>query len=41
MSSKSKKRRGKRRCFKCKRLGHLIASCSYKDKDEGIRRCFG
>ena len=41
MSSKSKKRRGKRRCFKCKRLGHLIASCPYKDKDEGIRRCFG
>ena len=41
MSSKSKKGRGKRRCFKCKRLGHLIASCPYKDKDEGIRRCFG
>jgi hypothetical protein len=41
MSSKSKKRRGKRRCLKCKRLGHLIASCPYKDKDEGIRRCFG
>jgi hypothetical protein len=41
MSSKSKKRRGKRRCFKCKELGHLIASCPYKDKDEGMRRCFG
>jgi hypothetical protein len=41
MSSKSKKGRGKRRCFKCKELGHLIASCPYKDKDEGIRRCFG
>jgi hypothetical protein len=41
MSSKSKKRRGKRRCFKCKRLGHLVASCPYKDKDEGTRRCFG
>jgi hypothetical protein len=41
MSSKSKKGRGKRRCFKCKELGHLIASCPYKGKDEGIRRCFG
>jgi hypothetical protein len=41
MSSQSNKRRGKRRCFKCKALGHLIASCPYKDKDEGIRRCFG
>jgi hypothetical protein len=41
MSSKSNKRRGKRRCFKCKALGHLIASCPYKNKDEGIRRCFG
>jgi len=41
MLSKSKKRRGKRRCFKCNELGHLIASCPYKDKDEGIRRCFG
>jgi hypothetical protein len=41
MSSKSKKRRGKQRCFKCKALGHLIASCPYKDKDEGTRRCFG
>jgi hypothetical protein len=41
MSSKSKKKRGKRRCFKCKELGHLIASCPYKDKDEEMRRCFG
>jgi hypothetical protein len=41
MSSKSKKRRGKRRCFKCKALGHLIASCPYNDKDEGAMRCFG
>jgi hypothetical protein len=41
MSSKSNKRRGKQRCFKCKALGHLIATCPYKDKDEGIRRCFG
>jgi hypothetical protein len=41
MLSKSKKRRGKRRCFKCNELGHLIASCPYKDKDEGMRRCFG
>jgi hypothetical protein len=41
MSSKSNKRRGKRRCFKCKALGHLIESCPYKDKDEGTRRCFG
>jgi hypothetical protein len=41
MTSKSKKRRGKRRCFKCKTLGHLIASCPYKDKDEGKRSCFG
>jgi hypothetical protein len=41
MTSKSKKRRGKRRCFKCNELGHLIVSCPYKDKDEGMRRCFG
>jgi hypothetical protein len=41
MSSKNKKRKGKRRCFKCKKSGHLIASCPYNDKDEGIRRCFG
>jgi hypothetical protein len=41
VSSKSKKRRGKQRCFNCKALGHLIASCSYKDKDKGTRRCFG
>jgi hypothetical protein len=40
MSSKSKKGRGKRRCFKCKELGHFIASCPHKDKDEGMRRCF-
>lgn len=32
MSSKSNKIRGKRRCFKCKALGHLITSCPYKDK---------
>jgi hypothetical protein len=41
MSSKSKKRKGKRRCFKCNKVGHLIASCPYNDKGEGIRRCFG
>src|SRR5688572_26420711 len=41
VSSKSKKGRGKRRCFKCKELGHFIASCPHKDKDEGTRRCFG
>jgi hypothetical protein len=41
MSSKNKKRKGKRRCFKCNKSGHLIASCPYNDKDEGIRRCFG
>jgi hypothetical protein len=41
MLSKSKKRRGKRRCFKCNESGHLIASCPYKYKDEGIRRSFG
>jgi hypothetical protein len=41
MSSKSKKRRGKRKCFKCKKLGHLIASCPFKDKNEGTRSCFG
>jgi hypothetical protein len=41
MLSKSKKRRGKRRCFKCNESSHLIASCPYKDKDEGMRRCFG
>jgi hypothetical protein len=41
VSSKSKKRRGKRRCFKCKELDHFIASCPHKDKDEGMRRCFG
>jgi hypothetical protein len=41
MFSKSKKRRGKRRCFKCNELGHLIASCPYNDKNKGMRRCFG
>ena len=41
MSSKNKKRKGKRRCFKCNKSGHLIVSCPYNDKDEGIRRCFG
>jgi hypothetical protein len=41
MSSKSKKRRGKRKCFKCRALGHLITSCPYNDKDEGEMRCFG
>jgi hypothetical protein len=41
MSLKHKKGRGKRRCFKCKKLGHLIASCPYKDKNEGTRSCFG
>ena len=40
MSSKSKKGRGKRRCFKCKELGHFIVSCPHKDKDEGMMRCF-
>jgi hypothetical protein len=39
--SKNKKRKGKRRCFKCNKLGHIIASCPYNDKDEGMRRCFG
>jgi hypothetical protein len=28
MSSKHKKGRGKRICFKCKELGHIIASCT-------------
>jgi hypothetical protein len=41
MSSKNKKRKGKRRCFKCNKLGLLIVSCPYNNKDEGIRRCFG
>ena len=41
MSSKIKKGRGKRRCFKCEELGHFIASCPHKDKDEGMMRCFG
>ena len=41
MLPKSKKRRGKRRCFKCNESSRLIASCPYKDKDEGMRRCFG
>jgi hypothetical protein len=41
MSSKNKKRKGKRGCFKCNKAGHLIASCPYNDKGEGIRRCFG
>jgi hypothetical protein len=41
MSSKSKKGRGKSRCFKCTELGHFIAYCPHKDKDEGMRRCFG
>jgi hypothetical protein len=41
MSFKYKKGKGKRRCFKCKKLGHLIASCLYKDRNEGTRSCFG
>jgi hypothetical protein len=41
MSSKNKKRKGKRGCFKCNKAGHLIASCPYNNKGEGIRRCFG
>jgi hypothetical protein len=41
MSSKNKKRKGKRGCFKCNKARHLIASCPYNDKGEGIRRCFG
>jgi hypothetical protein len=41
MSSKNKKRKGKRGCFKCNKAGHLIASCPYNDKGEGIRKCFG
>jgi hypothetical protein len=41
MSSKNKKRKGKRGCFKCNKAGHLIVSCPYNDKGEGIRRCFG
>jgi hypothetical protein len=41
VSSKSKKVRRKMRCFKCKELGHLIASCPHKDKDKEMRRCFG
>jgi hypothetical protein len=40
MSSKSKKGREKRRCFKCKELGHFIASCPQKDKDERMSRYF-
>jgi hypothetical protein len=41
MSFKYKKGKEKRRCFKCKKLGHLIASCPYQDKNEGTRSCFG
>jgi hypothetical protein len=41
MSSKSKKGRGKMMCFKWKELGHFIASCPHKDKDERMSRCFG
>jgi hypothetical protein len=41
MSSKNKKRKRKRGCFKCNKAGHLIAACPYNDKGEGIRRCFG
>jgi hypothetical protein len=40
-SSKSKKERGKRICFKCKELGHFIMSCPHKGKDERMRICFG
>jgi hypothetical protein len=40
MSSKHKKGRCKRRCFKCKELDHFIASCPHKDKEERMRRCF-
>jgi hypothetical protein len=41
MSSKNRKKKGKRGCFKCNKAGHLIALCPYNDKGEGIRRCFG
>jgi hypothetical protein len=41
MSSKNKNGKGKRRCFKCNKTGHLITSCPYNYTDEGMRRCFG
>jgi hypothetical protein len=34
------KRRGKRRYFKCKELGHFIASCPHMDIEDEVRRCF-
>jgi hypothetical protein len=34
MTSKRKKRIGKRRFYKCKELGHLIASCPHMDTEE-------
>jgi hypothetical protein len=38
--SKSKKGRGKRRCFKCKELGHFIASCPNMNIENEMRRFF-
>jgi hypothetical protein len=40
MSSKHKKGRGKRRCFKCKELGNYIASCPDMDTENEVRRRF-
>jgi hypothetical protein len=34
MSSKSKRWRGKRRCFKCKELGHFIALCLHMENKD-------
>jgi hypothetical protein len=40
MSSKSIKKRGKRRCFKCKELVHFIASCLHMDTKNEVRSYF-
>jgi hypothetical protein len=40
MSSKNKKGRGKRICFKSKELGHFIASSPHMDAENEVRRWF-
>jgi hypothetical protein len=38
-SPRAKRGSEKRRCFKCKELGHFIASCRHMDNEDEKRRC--